>query len=133
MAIQYSVDVRNARLDSLETAIGVSPVLKIYTGTIPATCADARTGTVLATLILPVDWMLAASGGIKMKDGNWQDLSADNTGTAGYFSILDSGQTQTHLQGTVGLSSADMIVDSVNFTAGQSFTVTGFQITSGNA
>lgn len=133
MAIQYSVGVRNAKLDAVETAIGTSPILKIYTGSMPANCAASRTGTVLATLNLPSDWMAAASSGTKSKAGTWEDLSADNTGIAGYFSILDSTGTSCHLQGTVGLSAADMILDSVNFTTGQAFTVTTFQITSGNA
>ena len=82
MALQLSVTVRNARLDAIETAIGVSPILKIRTGTAPANCAAADTGTVLATLTLPSDWMAAASAGAKAKSGTWQDSSADATGTA---------------------------------------------------
>lgn len=133
MTIQYSVSVRNEKLDAVEAAIGTSPILKIYTGSMPASCSSARTGTVLATVTLPVDWMNSASSGVKTKTGTWEDPSADNTGIAGYFSILDSTGTTTHIQGTVGLSGADMILDSVNFTAGQAFTVTNFQITAGNA
>lgn len=57
MTVQLSIAVRNARLDSLETAVGASAVLKIRTGAQPATCATADSGTVLATLSLPADWM----------------------------------------------------------------------------
>jgi hypothetical protein len=60
MTVQQSVTVRNAKLDAVETAIGVSPVLKIRTGAPPANCAAADTGTVLATCTLPSDWMAAA-------------------------------------------------------------------------
>lgn len=50
MTVQLSVAVRNARLDAIETAIGVSAILKIRTGAQPATCATADSGTVLATV-----------------------------------------------------------------------------------
>lgn len=81
MALQYSTAVRNAKLDVTETTIGTSAVLKIRTGAQPANVATADSGTVLATLNLPSDWMAAASGGSKSKSGTWEDLSADNTGT----------------------------------------------------
>ena len=77
MTLKYSVAVRNARLDSVESAIGVSAVLKIRTGAAPANCAAADSGTVLATVTLPSDWMAAASGGTKALSGTWQDASAD--------------------------------------------------------
>jgi hypothetical protein len=129
--VQYSTTVRNAKLDAVETAIGVSPTLKIFTGSKPAACATADSGTVLATLALPSDWMAAASGGSKAKSGTWQDLAADGSGTAGYYRIYDSGGT-CHMQGTCGLSAADMILDSIQFTASQQFSVTSFQINDNN-
>lgn len=133
MALQYSVTVRNAKLDAVETAIGASAVLKIRTGSVPANCAAADSGTVLATINLPSDWMAAASGGTKDKSGTWTDASADNTGTAGHFRLYASDGTTCHAQGTVGTSATDMIVDSTSFTSGQSFTVTAFTLTAGNA
>ncbi len=33
-------------------------------------------GTVLATINLPSDWMAAASGGVKSMSGTWTDSSA---------------------------------------------------------
>ena len=133
MALQFSAAVRNARLDAIETTIGATAVLKIRSGSVPADCATADTGTVLATLTLPSDWMAAASGGSKAKSGTWQDTSADATGTAAHFRIYDSGGTVCGLQGTVGVGSGDLQVDSVSFIAGQSFSITGFTITDGNA
>ena len=133
MAIQLSIAGRNGRLDSFETVCGTSAVLKVFTGSPPANCAAADSGTVLATANLPSDWMAAASGGTKAKSGTWEDLSADNTGTAGHFRIYDSGVTTCHMQGTVGTSGADMIVNSTSFTATQAFTVNSFTLTDGNA
>lgn len=133
MALQYSVTVRNAKLDAVETATGASAVLKIRSGSAPANCAAADSGSVLATINLPSDWMAAASGGTKDKSGTWTDASADATGTAGHFRLYASDGTTCHIQGTVGTSATDMIVDSTSFTSGQSFTVTAFTLTAGNA
>jgi len=134
MTLQYSTTVRNAKLDAVETAIGTSAVLKIRTGAAPANCAAADSGTVLATVNLPSDWMAAASGGTKAKLGTWEDLSADNNGTAAHFRLYASDGTTCHAQGTVTLTGGggDMTVDSTSFTAGQAFTVTTFTLTAGN-
>lgn len=133
MALQYSVAVRNARNDAIETAIGTSAIMRIRTGAAPANCGTADSGTVLATLNLPSDWLAASSGGTISKNGTWQDAAADATGTAAHFRIYDSGGTTCHIQGTVGTSGTDLIVDSTSFTAGQTFTVNSFGITASGA
>ncbi|MDX0438857.1 hypothetical protein GOD90_27340 [Sinorhizobium medicae] len=135
MALQYSTEVRNAKLDAVETAIGVSAVLKIRTGAPPINCATADSGTVLATCNLPADWMAAASGGTKAKAGTWEDTSADAAGTAAHFRLYASDGTTCHAQGTVTATGGggDMTVDNTSFAAGQAFTVTGFTLTAGNA
>ena len=135
MAIQFSAAVRNARLDAIETAISTSAVLKIRTGAAPANVATADSGTVLATVTLPSDWMAAASGGSKAKSGTWQDSSADATGTAAHFRVYASDGTTAHIQGTVTITGGggDMTVDNTSFASGQNFTVTGFTLTDGNA
>lgn len=134
MTLQYSVGVRNARLDAVETTIGTTPILEIRTGAPPVNCAAADSGTVLATVNLPSDWMAAASSGSKSKSGTWQDLSADASGTAAHFRIKDSGGSTCHMQGTVTMSGGggDMIVDNTNFATGQVFTVVNFTLTAGN-
>lgn len=133
MSVQLSVTVRNARLDTIESTIGVSAMMRIRSGAPPADCATADSGTVLATLTLPSDWMAAASAGAKAKLGTWQDASADATGTAGHFRIYDSAGTTCHLQGTCGIGSGDLQLDNTSLVAGQQFTVTAFTLTDGNA
>lgn len=135
MTLQYSVAVRNARLDVVESTIGTSAVLKIRTGAPPTNCAAADSGTVLATCSLPSDWMNAASAGAKAKSGTWEDASADATGTAGHFRLYASDGTTCHAQGTVTATGGggDMTVDNTSFAASQQFTVTSFTLTAGNA
>ncbi len=135
MPIQLSVAVRNARLDAIESATGASAILTVRTGAAPANCAAANSGTVLATLNLPADWMANASAGAKALSGTWQDAAADAAGTAAHFRIHDSTGTTCHLQGTVTATGGggDLQVDNVNFAVGQQFTITAFTLTDGNA
>lgn len=134
MTLQYSVAVRNARLDAVESTIGTSAIMEIRTGAQPATCATASSGTVLATLTLPSDWMAAASSGTKAKSGTWQDTSADNTGTAGHFRIFASDGTTCGAQGSVTATGGggDLTLDNTSITTGQAVTITGFTLTAGN-
>jgi hypothetical protein len=133
MALQLSVAVRNARLDAVETNIGTTPTLEIRTGTPPANCAASDTGSVLASITLPSNWMADASGGTKALAGSWVDSSADAAGTAGHFRIKQGGTC--HAQGTVTATfgGGDMTVDNTSFALGQQFTVTSFTLTEGNA
>lgn len=135
MALQYSGAVRDAQLDAFESTTGASAVLTILTGTVPANCAAADTGTLLVTMTLPADWMAAASGGTKAKAGTWQDTSADGTGTAGYFRIKSAGAV-CHAQGTItttAVGTGDMLLDNTSIATGQSVTINTFTLTAGNA
>ena len=134
MPIQLSVAVRNARLDAIESTIGTAARLRILTGTRPVDCAAAQTGTLLAELVLPSDWMSAASAGAKALLGSWTG-TASAAGTAGYYRILDSAGTTCHEQGTITATGGggDMTVDNTSIANGQTITVTSKTLTDGNA
>jgi hypothetical protein len=135
MALQLAAAVRDARLNAVEATVGVSAVMKIRTGAQPANCAAADSGTVLATLPLPSDWMNAASGGAVAKAGTWQDTAADAAGTAGHFRIYDSGGSVCHVQGSAGAtgSGADLILDNAVLALAQLVVVNSFSLTDGNS
>jgi hypothetical protein len=130
---QLSVTVRNARLDAIETAIGASPTLEIRTGAQPANCAAADSGTLLASMTLPSNWMNDASGGTKTLTGTWQDLNADAGGTAGHFRIKQGATC--HWQGSVTATGGggQLELSSTSISAAQAVTITGFTLTDGNA
>ena len=134
MTLQLSVAARNALLDAIETTIGASAILKIRSGAVPASCATADAGTVLATLNLPADWMAAASAGSKGKSGTWQDLTADAAGTAAHFRVYASDGTTCHMQGTITATGGggDMTIDNTSIASGQQIDVTGFTLTAPN-
>lgn len=130
MAIQLAISTRNARLDAVETDIGASPTLEIRTGAAPADCATADSGTLLATLALPADFMAAAAAGAKAKLGTWS-VAAAAAGTAAHFRIKTSGGV-CKVQGSVGQGSGDLSVDNTNIAVAQVVTVTAFTLTDGN-
>ena len=132
MSIQLSVAVRNARLDSLETAVGLTPKLALFSGAVPVNCAAADPSGELARMTLPSDWMNGASGGTKTLLGTWS-CAASGAGTAASFRIYASDGTTCHLQGTVGLGSGDLALDNTSIAIGQTISVTALALTDGNA
>ncbi len=135
MSVQLGVTTRNARLDAIETACGTAPILTLRTGAPPANCGTANSGTVLATMTLPSDWMAAASSGAKAINGTWQDLLADVAGTVAHFRIHDSTATTCHIQGTVTsvlVGTGDMLIDNAVLAVNQPVSVLSFTLTDGN-
>ena len=128
--MQYSVSVNNARLDAVETTIGTAPTLTLYSGTAPANCAAADTGTALVSMTLPSDWMAAASAGAKAMSGAWSGTaSAGSAATPTHFRIK-AGAT-CHLQGTAGIGSGECQVNGT-ITSGQAVSISSFSITAAN-
>ena len=143
MALQYSTTLRNAQLDQIETTIGTSPKLFLYSGTVPANCAAVDASGQLAMITMPSDWASAASGGVKQLLGTITGTGAA-AGNAASFRIKDSSATTTantgttHMQGTVTATGGggDITLDNVNIAIGQTITINsgaGTGVTAGNA
>jgi hypothetical protein len=133
MTVQFSVATRNAIADATETAIGASPTLEIRTGAQPANCAAADSGTLLASMALPADWLAAAAAGSKTLLGTWQDAAADASGVAAHYRIKQGATC--HMQGSVTLTGAggDITLDNTNIAIGQAVSITAFTVTAGGA
>lgn len=129
MAVQYSDVVEHASLDARETAIGASPTLEIRTGAAPANCAAADTGSLLATVALPADWMAAASARSKAKAGTWS-VAASGTGTAGHFRIKQGATC--HIQGPITMGTVavegEMVLVNTSVAATQVVTINQFTL-----
>lgn len=133
MAVQYSTAVNNARLDAIEATIGTSPKLRVFSGAAPANCAAADTGTLLAELSLPSDWMAAAASAAKAMAGTWSGTASAGAGTAPtHFRITNTAGTVVGMQGSAGVGSGDLQVNGT-LTSGQAFAVTSFTINSAHA
>lgn len=135
MTVQNSTAVRNAMLDAIETTIGTSAKFQIWSGSAPANCAAASTGTKLIEIALASDWAAAASGGTKAFSGVPLSTTALAAGTCGYYRITDSAGTTCHEQGTVTATGGggDMTIDNAALTSGQSVQVTSFTKTAPGA
>lgn len=121
-------------MDALESTIGTAAKLQIRSGTVPANCGAADSGTLLVELDLPSDWMAAASGGSKAKSGTWSNTAAA-AGTAGHWRLKDSSGTTCHAQGTVTATGGggDLTLDNTSIASGQTVTINTFSLTAGNA
>ena len=132
MALQYSAAIYLARLDLVESTTGATAKLLIFSGSAPANCAAADTGTLLATLTLPSDWMNAASGTTKTLAGSWTGTASGGAGaTPTHFRIKDNAGTTCHVQGTAGIGSGDLQVNGT-ITSGQTVSVSTFTLTAAN-
>ncbi len=135
MTIQMSTALRNARLDAIETLVGTSAKIKMFTGAPPANCAAADTGTLLAQWNLGSDWAANASGGTKSLSATPLSTTASAGGDVGYYRIYASDGATCHMQGTVTATGGggDATVDNVTFSAGQTVNITSWGIVEANA
>lgn len=136
---QWSVAVRNAKLDAIETTVGTAPILRIYNGTKPATPATALSGnTLLAEGTLPSDWLGAASSGVKSKAGAWTLTGqvGASTGTVGTFwRLYNSDGTTCSGQGAFSVTGGggSITADNASIANAQVITVNTFAITEANS
>lgn len=129
MAQQFSVAVRNAQADAWETAMGTAAKIQIRTGSPPANCAAAATGTLLAEFTLASDWASAASAGAKSLNGLPVSVTSTATGTIGHYRFTDNAGTTCHEQGTITATGGggDMEVDSTTVgSIGQTLRITAY-------
>lgn len=137
MAVQNSVRCREARLDSFEATVGAAPTLRIRTGTQPADCATASSGTVLFETVLPSDWMEAAGATLPGKKGKsaaaWEGVGAAN-GTAGHYEIIGTGSVCDE-RGPVTVTGGGgaLTVANTSIALNQPVTITSYIRTAGNA
>src|SRR5574337_2051313 len=127
MAFQFGAALRTNRVSQIQSTVGSSGVLKIFSGAEPANCAAADPSGLLATITLPATF-LTSSGGVTTLAGTWS-ASASATGTAATFRIYD-GSSVCHVQGNC---TTDLVLNNTSITSGQTVSVTSFAVTNGNA
>lgn len=132
MALGFATGLRNARADAITTFAGGSALLRIYSGTQPATGGTAT--TLLAELTMNATFAPSASGGVLTLNAVTADSSANATGTATWFRIVKSDGTTHVMDGTVGQGSGDLSLDSTSIVSGGTVSIsTPRTITEGNA
>lgn len=107
-------------------AAGSSASIKIYSGSAPSTADAPATGTLLATFTTAsggTSWNAASGGTAALASA--LNVNASATGTAGY-ARMEKGTYV--LQGSVGTSGADFILDSTSLTSGNNVSLTNATI-----
>jgi hypothetical protein len=138
MARFRSDAVRNARGDAYETAIGTAPILRIYSGSVPANeGASLGAAVLLAEGTLPSDWLTAGSAGVKSRNGSWTLTGQTGAGSgtdAEFYRIYASDGTTPHEQGSVSATGGggDMTLNNNSIADGQTVTVNTFTLTEPN-
>jgi hypothetical protein len=118
-------------LDAYETTIGTAPKLQLRSGAPPTNITDADSGTLLAEITCPSDWMSAASNGSKAQAGSWTTTGLAGAGAGtniGHYRLKDSSGTTTHDQGTVTVTGGggDLTVDNVSVAQNQNVSITSW-------
>lgn len=117
-ALASAVDTAatNASATALATALGASATIEVRTSTKPATPETAASGTLLATVTI-ASWTAASDGSGTVTGSNPAAVTVAATGTAAHFRAKASGGTAI-LDGTVGTTGTDMVLDSTSLVAG---------------
>ena len=124
MSVIYAAALRTTRMNAVVTAIDAGTSFgKLKIGT-------TAMGTILATLTL-VDPCGTVSGDVLTLDfdPDISDTAADNTGTAAEATITDSDDNVIVSGLTVGLSAANVILDSLSITQNQTVTISAGTLT----
>ena len=134
MAIQFNASARNAILQAIETEVRGSAVVEFRTGAQPASAGVADSGTLLATMQLPADYLAAASGGSSDKSGTWS-TTVSAAGVPGYFRMKNSAANVSYVQGAITSTAGagDLKFDAVDWVSGQTVTINTWTFVAGNA
>lgn len=128
-AIQLADASVNEALDAL-TAFFDDGYLRIYDGTKPATAATAITTQILlAELRFDNPAFGASSAGVAVANAIADETNAPASGTATWFRVFKSDGTSVVMDGSVGLSNAEIVLTSTAVTIGGTVSVPSFQIT----
>lgn len=133
MALGFDTTLRNTRANTITTLAGASALLRIYSGSRPATAGS--TTTLLAQLTCNATFAPSASGGVLTLNAISSALSAAATGTATWFRIVKSDGTTHVMDGsvsTVAAGTGDMRLDDTSIVLGGTVAISSAVITEGN-
>jgi hypothetical protein len=135
-AVQYSAAENAARADLIVTALdlGGGQEIRLLTGSKPANCAAAQTGTLLGTIALNTPSFNQSGGDLNINTTTPLTTTAIASGTAGYCRFYNNAGTCV-IQGDVGVTGSTnfLELDTVTVNTGDTWNVTaGGQIIGAN-
>ena len=129
--LYYSNGLRNAQNNALIAYAGTGAIMKLYTGTQPAS-ANAP----ITTQVLLVSWPIPGVFGTDVNGTLTLNAVTPSivvaAGTATFFRITKSDNTTVVLDGSVGTTSADLILTEVDLYPLETVTITAGTIIRNN-
>jgi len=110
---------------TLINALGTNPILRIFAGT-PPNPINTPQDQPLVEIILPEPQYNETTKHVEFSSKISGTILAD--GTASFFQIYEETGTTPLLQGTVGTSNTDIILENTNLTTPGTLTLTNFYI-----
>jgi len=132
MAIAYVTALRNTRMDAIDDACNAgagAALLRVYDGTRPATGGTAT--TLLAELTFSDPAFGASASGVLTASSITQDSSANATGAASWFRVVDSAGNAV-MDGNCGTSGSDLNLTTLSIVSTQPVSCSSFVLTEGN-
>jgi hypothetical protein len=130
MTLEYSNATRHAQNEGLITYAGTNSLFNIYSGTQPANADTAITSQVLL-VSMPIAGVFGTDVDGTLTLSAATETNAVGSGTASFFRIFKADNSVI-MDGSVGLSGADLILNTVDIAAGQSVDITAGTIIRGN-
>jgi len=116
--LKYSNGTRNAQQNGLITYAGSNALINIYAGSQPANANTAISGqTLLVTLTVTGSFGTDSNGTITLS--SVANGTAVATNTATFFRITKSDATTVVMDGSVGISDADLVLNNTSIATGQ--------------
>lgn len=129
--LKYSNGTRDAQQQGLIVYAGTAAIIHIYSGTQPANANTAiSTQTLLVALNVSGSFGTDSNGTITLSSVT--SATAVATGTASFFRITKSDNSTVVMDGSVGTSGTDMILDNVSIATGQTVSITSGTIIRAN-
>jgi hypothetical protein len=128
--LQLSTASQNAEVNAL-VALANTGYIRIYDGVQPANANTAvSTQVLLAELRFGATAFGASSSGTATANAITDDSSANNTGTASWFRVLESNGTSVLWDGSVGAGGTfDLVLNTVSIVAAATVSITSMTYT----
>lgn len=129
--LKYSNGTRNAQQQGLITYAGSDAIIRIYSGTQPSNANTAiSTQTLLAALTVTGSFGTDSNGTLTIS--SVASTTAVASGTASFFRIVKSDGTTVVMDGSIGTSDADMVVNTTTITSGENVQISSGTIIRNN-
>lgn len=129
--LQYSNGTRDAQQQGLITYAGSNAIIRIYDGSQPANANTAiSTQTLLVSLNISGAFGTDSNGTLTFSTIN--NGTAVASGTASFFRIVKSDGTTVVMDGSIGTSSADLVLNTTTIATNDTVAITSGTIVRGN-